>query len=62
LIVILEVPADEASARKAELSREEFMRQSDEWRTMRPLAEVVYLDGTRPVTDLVGQVLKELER
>ncbi|MDQ2913300.1 MAG: hypothetical protein M3T56_08600 [Chloroflexota bacterium] len=61
LIVVLEVSIDEAVRRKAELSREELMRQSAAWRAIRPAAKVVFLDGTRPTSDLVCEVVRELE-
>ncbi len=61
LIVVLEVSIDEAMRRKAELSREEFMRQTAAWRAIRPTAKVVFLDGTRPTADLVCEVVRALD-
>ena len=62
LIAILEVPAGEAARRKAELSDGEFARQAAAWRAVRPATDVLYLDGTKPVSELVCQVVGELER
>lgn len=62
VIAILEVPAEEAARRKAELPNGEFTRQAAAWRAVRPATNVVYLDATRPVSDLVCQVMAALER
>lgn len=61
LMVILEVPISEIHRRKAELSIEELERQRVAWRAVRPATKVVYLDGTRPASALVCQVLEEVQ-
>ena len=58
LIVVIEVPIGEIQRRKAELPVEELERQKTAWRDLRPPTKVAFLDGTRPVSDLVCQVME----
>jgi thymidylate kinase len=59
LLVILEVGLEALAHRKMELPRDEFARQVRSWRAISARSKLVYLDGTRPIGELIGQVLDE---
>ena len=59
LLVILEVSVEAVARRKMELPIDEFSRQIGSWRAIGARTRLMYVDGTRPIGELVGQILGE---
>lgn len=62
LVFVLDAPAQEMLTRKGELTGEELERQRISWRAIQLPSEVIHLDATRPVTEVVSQAREHLLR